>query len=506
MLTSKTLLLIFSIIYVSGISFLYFSKVRMNNTENKIYKILLITNIIGLILQLGCDVVSFKYDTIPNFISHIFYKLYLVYFLVFVNLMLMYLISIALKEKKEMAFKLTVFSMIVESLILCVSPYKMYRDVANRIFYTYGIAINLAFLLSMFVCAIMILLLMKNIKEIQKKKSLPIYLLIVSGLISALIQNEYPDIIIITCMESFICCLMYFTIENPDMKSLQEMELAKTKLEKAYRAKSDFLSSMSHEFKTPLNIINGLCEDNLQQKDLNNIMKNCNEILEASNNLIQMVDNVFSVNKLESNEIKIIENVYNLKEEIEKVTSLFINKIKTKNLNFNCIFDNNIPEKMLGDKEKIKEIVSNLLSNAIKYTNEGTITLSFKCEAINKNKLKLFINCQDSGVGIAKSDIDKIFNKFERLGNNDSNIEGAGLGLVITNALIELMGGKIEVDSQVNKGSIFKVELLQKTFNNEDIIDKEIETAYEEDFSATYVFDSKTKEEYVIKNGTRKNK
>lgn len=130
MLTSKTLLLIFSIIYVSGISFLYFSKVRMNNTENKIYKILLITNIIGLILQLGCDVVSFKYDTIPNFISHIFYKLYLVYFLVFVNLMLMYLISIALKEKKEMAFKLTVFSMIVESLILCVSPYKMYRDVA----------------------------------------------------------------------------------------------------------------------------------------------------------------------------------------------------------------------------------------------------------------------------------------------------------------------------------------------------------------------------------------
>ena len=158
------------------------------------------------------------------------------------------------------------------------------------------------------------------------------------------------------------------------------------------------------------------------------------------------------------------------------------------------------------DKEKIKEIVSNLLSNAIKYTNEGTITLSFKCEAINKNKLKLFINCQDSGVGIAKSDIDKIFNKFERLGNNDSNIEGAGLGLVITNALIELMGGKIEVDSQVNKGSIFKVELLQKNFNNEDIIDKEIETAYEEDFSATYVFDSKTKEEYVIKNGTRKNK
>lgn len=370
MLTSKTLLLIFSIIYVSGISFLYFSKVRMNNTENKIYKILLITNIIGLILQLGCDVVSFKYDTIPNFISHIFYKLYLVYFLVFVNLMLMYLISIALKEKKEMAFKLTVFSMIVESLILCVSPYKMYRDVTNRIFYTYGIAINLAFLLSMFVCAIMILLLMKNIKEIQKKKSLPIYLLIVSGLISALIQNEHPDIIIITCMESFICCLMYFTIENPDMKSLQEMELAKTKLEKAYRAKSDFLSSMSHEFKTPLNIINGLCEDNLQQKDLNNIMKNCNEILEASNNLIQMVDNVFSVNKLESNEIKIIENVYNLKEEIEKVTSLFINKIKTKNLNFNCIFDNNIPEKMLGDKEKIKEIVSNLLSNAIKYTND----------------------------------------------------------------------------------------------------------------------------------------
>ena len=205
MLTSKTLLIIFSIIYVLGLSFLYFSKDRICNKENKIYKVMLITNIIGLVLQLLCDYISYHYGNIPKFICDIIFKSYLVYFVVWINLMFLYLIEISFDKYKNKIFKVNTIAIVAEILIIIISPYELYRDSVNRIYYTYGSAINICFNISKIICIIMFLILIIKFKKISKKKAIPIYMLIVFGVISAIIQNIHPDIIIIASMESFLC-------------------------------------------------------------------------------------------------------------------------------------------------------------------------------------------------------------------------------------------------------------------------------------------------------------
>ena len=222
-MTNKTLLIIFSLIYMFGLIFLYFSKSRLNNKENKVYKIMLIVNVIGLILQLLCDYVSFKYDVVSKIFSSFVFKAYLVYFIVFVNLMLLYLIILVFNKYERLLIKCDTVITFIESWIVCMAPYSLYRNVKTKTYYTYGLAINISFIFSAIVCIFMFVVLIVNHKKISKTKSIPIYLLIFSGLISAAIQHTYPDILIITSMESCICFLMYFTIENPDLKMLEEV-------------------------------------------------------------------------------------------------------------------------------------------------------------------------------------------------------------------------------------------------------------------------------------------
>ncbi len=257
--------------------------------------------------------------------------------------------------------------------------------------------------------------------------------------------------------------IMIFTIENPDLKMIAELNIAKDNAERANRAKSDFLSSMSHEIRTPLNAIVGLSEDMKSRDNCPEDMKeDLKDVVSASNTLLEIVGNIMDINKIESDKMEIIEIPYNFKEEITTLTRVNSVRIGDKPIELKLNIAEDIPYELIGDRGHVKQIVNNLLSNAIKYTEKGSIELTVKC--INQNNIcNLMITCKDTGRGIKAENINKLFTKFERLDiERNTTTEGTGLGLAITKKIVELMGGKINVESQFGQGSIFVVTLPQR--------------------------------------------
>lgn len=460
--TNLTYLLYFSFLYILGLTLLYYSKTRMKNIENKIYKWLLGLNILGILLQICCDYVSAYYDFVPVIISQLILRLYLAYFIAWINTMFDYLLAIAFKGKRKIVW-INIVLTVIESIIVMLLPFELFRDIPNKIYYTHGPAINITFAFSGIMMFIMILLIIIRYKTIEKKKVVPIFLFMTFGVIAALIQQADPSIIIIAPMETFICSLMYFTIENPDMKLINELNIAKDQAERANNAKSEFLSSMSHEIRTPLNAIVGFSQALIEDKDIPEHAKDeIKDIVMASDSLLEIVNGILDISKIEANKLEIINSEYSFHKIFDELVVLTKARLGEKELEFKYQYDESIPGILYGDHIRLKQIILNLLTNSVKYTNKGSI--NFKVNSILKDGVcRLIISVEDTGIGIKNDKIDKLFTKFERLDvEKNSTVEGTGLGLAITKKLVELMQGQIVVQSIYRKGSRFTVAIDQK--------------------------------------------
>ena len=271
--------------------------------------------------------------------------------------------------------------------------------------------------------------------------------------------------IALLCVSAFIGILLKLQAKTYEQEK-QIAEQQRKEVEQIARSKDTFFANMSHEIRTPINTIIGLNEMILREDISDEIAENAINIQNASKMLLTTINDILDLSKLESGKMDIVPTQYEIGSMFSDLVNLIWIRAHQKNLEFKVDIDPEIPSMLYGDEVRIKQIVTNMLTNAVKYTESGSVTLSAKGERISADQILLRICVEDTGMGIRKESLDDLFRSFKRVDESDNrNIEGTGLGLTISKQLIEMMGGKITVDSVYHKGSVFTIELQQRIIN-----------------------------------------
>lgn len=448
----------------------YFSKKRVSLIENKTYEVMLIISVISslidTIIHVLCAFHSFNqigsnYYLIINFLN----KFVSTGLVIVFSMLCLYTILIS-KEKIRNNPRYVVMIFIILDLLFFIGTFFCNIELYDAVLSTNanGSLMNFAFFGVGIYLIITLFVTIFNFKK--DKRCYAIFMILGVLLLLYVCAYFFKALIIYDIAMALFCYIMFFSIENPDMKMIDELQVARDQAEKANRAKTDFLSSMSHEIRTPLNAIVGFSDCIMDAENLDEAKENAHDIVNASQTLLEIVNGILDISKIEAGKIEIVNSPYNASEVFNELAKLIIPKMNEKGLDFSYNIAPDLPMTLYGDHANLKKVITNLLSNACKYTDRGFVHYEVNC--VNSNNVsKLIISVEDSGRGIKKENIDKMFTKFQRLDEDrNTTIEGTGLGLAITKQLVELMGGRIIVHTVYGEGSKFTIVLNQRIENN----------------------------------------
>ena len=459
--------LVVSLIYLLTILIIFLIKKKVKSFDTVIYKRIIFINLASLLLELSLYFIAIEAYNNDGILLRIFLfmsKVFTVFICLWFYEMYKYTRNLYYKHNSnvknnnyDIKFRFTLIIAIILTLIL---PTEFI--VENSIGYTSGPSTRFVGLVMVLLCFSMVYYLVKSRKFIDNKEFVPIFLSVLALFIVIGVQMTNPTLLLFNPILTLVTIVMYHTIENPDAKMARQLELAKEQSEKANRAKTDFLSSMSHEIRTPLNAIVGFSNEIMDSNTLEDAKENAKDIVNASGTLLEIVNGILDISKIEAGKIEIVNSPYNSHEVFDELGVLITPKMREKGLDFTYKIAPDIPDTLYGDHANIKKIVTNLLSNACKYTDHGFVHYEVNC-VNDRAYSKLIITVEDSGRGIKKENLDKLFNKFQRIEEDrNTTIEGTGLGLAITKQLVELMGGRIIVHTVYGEGSKFTVIINQR--------------------------------------------
>ncbi|MBQ3142035.1 MAG: HAMP domain-containing histidine kinase [Bacilli bacterium] len=471
-MSSSIYLSVAGLFFTSLIAIIFFSKQTLNTVENKIYKRLLLVTIFSLLVELTIPLfIDDKFQIIRDLIM----KIYLILCLTWVTIFLAYSFVISnkkiieeninIKEKYKKLYRIYVVIYFILVLTILILPIYLYNE--NNMKYSYGPSVDVVFGVCGIYMFIMILLVLINIKNIKRKGYIPIVAFIILLISSTIIQKINPALLLINFIFSFITMLMYHTIENPDIKLIQELLRNKELVQNSIEDKSKFLFKMSQDLRIPvLNIQNDI---ELYKKTSNNKEKSqlLHNIEANTSDISYLIKDVLNISKMDLKNIKIYNTSYNLSklfEEIKKKTELLL-KNKDVKLRFNV--DKSIPDNLYGDSIKLKQVMMAIIDNSVKHTINGFIEIDISSLA-RYDICRLIINISDSGSGMNVEKVNEIIAETKELTKKEEeSLNSLDVNLKTASKILKLIGGSLHIKSEEGKGTTVSIYIDQKIDSNE---------------------------------------
>ncbi len=474
--------LIEAIVYSMLLMTVYFRKKVFKSKENKVYSILVVVSFFELIVELILDFVGPMYKEIPN-VSYFVARLFSFGVELWITILLCYVLFVCLSIKKKERYipvvrNIAIVLMIVFTTLNFILPLNFKYD--GYIAYTYGPSVNIIYLSAFLYSFIGIIALIRNIKNIKDKRFFPILIFLIVGGIASYIQYMNPGLLLATPIHAFITFLMYFTIENPDVKMIEEYHKAKEISDNANEDKTMFLYNMTNDIRLITKDINyntdaAINEMSNKKVDKDLVNDYLRAIKENTARFTTMTNEILDVDSIDSASIKVYDDKYNIKLLLKKIVTLYSDECSKKGLAFRSDIASDLPEYLYGDNLGLKNVLTSILDNSIKYTKEGYIELNVNT-IIKNNIARLIITIEDSGVGISPDEMDSIFYKRKE------EIDGSNMksNLFTARKLITLMGGTIIPSSNYGNGTTMKIVLDQKIVEEANEKYNKYESFYDE--------------------------
>ena len=458
------------VVYTLLIIIIYFKNKRIKTRENKIYSLLLVSTFLELLLGLFGYFSIINISNIP-YVTRIINVLYLISLDSWILFFMLYVVSISFDFESKKIYKIFWFVYLTIVFLISVLPIDYYYKDNNM--YTSGMAVNFTYLIAVLAVIVIIINSIINIKKLSNKKYIPMFVFLVLGGISLFLQIKYPELFLVSPLEVLVTIVMYFTIENPDMKVIEEIHRAKEISDNANEEKTMFLYNMTNEIRGITRDINKeadiiLDETDNKKIDIEVIDNSAREIKGSTARFTTMTNEILDVSNMDGASIRVYDEKYNIRLILDSLISIYKKKCNSKNISFRSNISSDIPKYLYGDGINLKKILDILLDNSVKYTDNGYVELDVN--TITKNDMvRLIINIEDSGIGIDSEKLGSLFvnKKDYKEDNYDLNDTLYNVKKIIT-----MMGGTIIPNSTYGKGTNMKIILDQKLVIDNNKLDE----------------------------------
>lgn len=441
----------------------YFSTRRVRTYSHIVFSISLWVTAFNLTFDMITVYTVNHLDTVPGWVNRLCHVLFLGSLILEVFICYVYSTTLIDQNEKPL-MKKNVYMAIpvwIAWLGLLVLPIQYVETERGN--YSWGAAVFALYAIIILYFILITVQLILHWREVEPKKRRVIVIAFLIEFATVFYQTRNPTSLISGFGLTLINLAFFLTVESPDVLMVEQLRVEKERADEANKAKSAFLSNMSHEIRTPMNAIVGMTELMLREKlsaEERGYLKN---IKNSGGALLSIINDILDFSKIESGRMELIEAEYEPMSMLSDLAMIFLTRIGEKNVELLFDIDPKLPQKLFGDALRIRQVIINIVNNAIKFTEIGTVRLSIRVVKQTGDDLELSMSVQDTGQGIRREDLDKLFGSFQQVDTvKNHNKEGTGLGLAISKQLVELMDGTIRVSSVYGEGSTFTFTIHQK--------------------------------------------